>query len=99
MVMRWIVCCPMVWLCLAAPAPLPPLGGSIHDSEYNVAWNCTAEQSFGWNIRYTLQNLNKSYVRIIWADATGNYIYNGWLEQTPHPIIVGSLDIGALQPD
>ncbi|MGH9667274.1 MAG: hypothetical protein ACRD9L_22865 [Bryobacteraceae bacterium] len=88
----------LIGVCLAAPA-LPPIGGGVHDNQYDVSWLSTARLSGGWTLNYLLHNTRSTHVRIVWKDASGTDIYSGWLDQTATPRLVCMLDIGPAMPD
>jgi hypothetical protein len=95
MICAWTTTC----LCIAGLAALAPVGGRVHDNDYDLEWQSTAERASGWSLRYLLHNTRNTHVRIVWADSTGNYIYNGWLEQTAQPVAVSTVEIGTAKPE
>jgi hypothetical protein len=97
--MRLVACFGLACLYLSASPAFSPLGGAVHDNDYDAEWRSTAINSSGWHVDYLLQNQRNSHVRIVWRDASGNTIYNGWLPQTPQPVAVCTLELGAATPD
>jgi hypothetical protein len=98
--MRWVLFAGLTCLSLSAPAILPPLGGAVHDNDYDAEWHSTAaSDSSGWSVDYLLQNQRNSHLRVVWRDGSGNTIYNGWLAQTAQPVAVCTLQLGTAAPD
>lgn len=88
----WVLC-PMTLSALAQ------VGGSVHNNTYDIEWHSFASNTSGWNVAYQLHNQRSSHVRIRWVDSTGAEIYDGWIEQTPEPLVVATIQLGLFQPD
>lgn len=96
--MRAAVSIGLVCAGLALSSALPPIGGSVRNNDYDVSWSSTATQAGGWTLAYLLHNSRNTHVRVVWKDAAGNDIYNGWLPETRVPQRVCTLDIGTVAP-